>query len=259
MPMLTESAVLPFNDAYMSSIQFNELRESTNTLQNKLFTYSTVTKSSLAGNFFNAETVCMTDDSVYLSSFMVKNTNQQVYSDPSCILARGYKAEAEIQAFEADLFAHVAFQSFKNYSGFTSMDQYSSEGEWLEHIPTIKIDEYSMKAFVQPIEDYRPKNVIFVFNQTSENDNGQKLSSCGYYMLNERNDVIGKVVIIIDSTLERSEANVAINLVRDYEMVELIFFMGDISTDYFKLKYMHFDLHGVIEIKDEANTALTQD
>lgn len=258
MPMLTDSMLLQFNDCYLNGAHIEELEESTNRLRNKMFTYSTVTKTALSGNSLSAITVCMTDESVYLLSWDETYTNKQVYFDPSCILGSSYKGVMEIQAFEADFFAHVAFQSFKNYSGFTSTEQCSLEGEWLKNVPTIKIDEYSMKAFVQPITDYQPKNVVFVFNQTSENDDGQTLSSCGYYMLDKCNKVIGKVVIIIDSTLICSEAELAINLVRDYEMVERIFFMGKISTDYFKLKYMHLDLHEVINIKDENNTTLTQ-
>ena len=91
-----------------------------------------------------------------LSSTLNNKGNKQVYFDPSCILGSSYKGVMEIQAFEADFFAHVAFQSFKNYSGFTSTEQCSLEGEWLKNVPTIKIDEYSMKAFVQPITDYQP-------------------------------------------------------------------------------------------------------
>lgn len=258
MPMLTESMLIDFNDCYLESTHINELEESTNRLRNNMLTYSTVTKTALSTYSLSAFTVCMTDESVNLIFWNEPDTNKQVYSDPSCILGSRYNDEMEIQAFEADLFAHVAFQSFKNYSGFTSTLQCSFEGGWMKNVPTIKIDEYSMKAIVQPIEDYKAKNVVFVFNQTSEDDNGQTLSSCGYYMLDKCNEVIGKVVIIIDSTLSCSEAKFAINLVRDYEMVERMFFMGKISTDYFKLKYMHLDLHKVINIKDENNTTLTQ-
>ena len=86
MPMLTESMLLQFNDCYLNGAHIEELEESTNRLRNKMFTYSTVTKTALSGNSLSAITVCMTDESVYLLSWDETYTNKQVYFDPSCIL-----------------------------------------------------------------------------------------------------------------------------------------------------------------------------
>lgn len=243
MSMLTENKALEKLDAIFPETFCQGLEESVRELKTKVQNYSTIGKSLLTGPDFFALADCVTDDSVFLILNKETCTNTELYPEASYILAGSMDVPSDIaiQAFELDFFIHVAYMCCKNNCGFTSMFQQSKAGEWLKNVPTIEIENGSFYSFTKPIIDQQPANVVFVFNETSEDDEHSYLSSCGYYMVNESKEVIGKVVIMINSDEDEIQRVEAIELVRSSYLVDLKLFMGQLSSDYFNLKFRHLD------------------
>ena len=116
-----------------------------------------------------------------------------------------------------------------------------NDGSWVESVPTLKVNSDSVQSLVLPIELHKPAKVILVENYTSQDEQGNKLTSFGYYMLDEKNQFFAKVVCIVDHNQQSliKPDNSVENLIIEARLVERMSFMYENMPDYFAFKYNH--------------------
>jgi len=243
--MLVESVLFGYNSDIHENVVQDVNEERTNKLEKAVSSYKTAPKTIFSGGSFSVFNDCISDESVYLMHEDSTCSNKEVSFNSSCIL-EGIKLYDEeslklMKYFDMEFRIHVAHACFRVGSLFCSRDQLSEEGEWSKNGEVEKVSGITMNSLVECILKKKPNKVVFNTIKTSDG-----LSSNGYYMLDELNNIISKVIIIVDhdSVFENYD-NKAWDLVRDSGMMDIMLFMGELSEDYFEFKYSHLiDFYG---------------
>ena len=212
--------------------------------RNQVLEYRTASIFSFlsSNNGFYSEADCVTDDSVTIFPLGTETPIQELIQNPSCHVKgfplNGDNINWDTQAMDIDFCVHAAYECCNLGIQFASAPSLMTNA-WLESGEIITISEISMQALVDPIVELQPEKVLFVPCCRAELVDDQYFSTCGYYMLDSRNTVIKKVVVLIEfcPTTENGTKNSIAQLVRDYKAIQRSYFMGDMSKDYFQLKY----------------------
>ncbi len=186
---------------------------------------------------------CMENKEIYPK--LASGTQHQsilLNHEVSCLLKGGYSdisnSARTTQHLVEDTFLHASFSTARED---IPMSVIRNDGSWVESVPTLKVNSDSVQSLVLPIELHKPAKVILVENYTSQDEQGNKLTSFGYYMLDEKNQFFAKVVCIVDHNQQSliKPDNSVENLIIEARLVERMSFMYENMPDYFAFKYNH--------------------
>lgn len=244
MSMLKEPTALHTILEDLPNEDYDNTQHGLKQLRTKVLGYGSASKFSFMNidNGFDLETSCVTDDSVTISPLCHQIETQELIQHSSCQLS-GFaleenKTQWDTLAMDTDFCMHAAFECCNSGIPFASMTPILANC-WSKNGDTIKVSEISMQGLVDPIIKFHPDKVLFVPCCEAELIDGQYFSSCGYYMLDSKNIVIKKVIVLIKHcpTTQNGTKNSIAQLVCDYKAIQRMYFMGDMKKDYFQFKY----------------------